>query len=183
MSMKNFLGEVFSIVISVIIALLLYTVIRTFLFYPFQVEGSSMYPTMKDGERFILNKLDEIDRFEIVVFPAPDGSGDQYVKRVIGLPGDTIRYEDNQLYVNDQAIEEQYLAALKEANPNELVTENFTLENLTGVSEVPADSYFVLGDNRPVSHDSRQFQYIDMEAVEGTAHWRFLPLSEFGRVD
>lgn len=180
--MKRFFSEMFSITISVIIALVLYALIRTFLFYPFQVEGSSMYPTMKEGERFILNKTDAVERFEIVVFPAPDGSGDQYVKRVIGMPGDTISYENNQLFVNEEPIEEEYLAELKAANPNQLVTENFTLESLTGEAEVPEDSYFVLGDNRPVSHDSRQFHFIDEEAVEGTAHWRFLPLDEFGRV-
>lgn len=181
--MKRFFSEIFSIILSVAIAVVLYTVIRTFIFYPFQVEGSSMYPTMKEDERFILNKMDEVDRFEIVVFPAPDGSGDEYVKRVIGMPGDTVNYEDNQLFVNGEEVGEEYLDELKAENPDELVTENFTLKGLTGEETVPEDSYFVLGDNRPVSHDSRQFHFIDAETVEGTAHWRFWPLGEFGRVE
>lgn len=185
--MKKFFEEVFSIVISVVIALAIFWLVRTYLFYPFRVDGDSMANTMQDGERFILNLTEEIDQSDIVVFPAPDGSGDEYVKRIIGVPGDTVTYKDDVLYINDEAIDEPYLDSIKadyfaRFPEDTTFTDDFTLEELTNESAVPEGTYFVLGDNREVSHDSRYFGFIDADSVEGTTHFRYWPISDFGSV-
>ncbi|HRG31020.1 MAG TPA: signal peptidase I, partial [Trichococcus flocculiformis] len=150
----GFFREALSLLLSVAIAFVLFVVIRTYLFYPFQVVGDSMVPTLETGDRLILNKLAEVDRFDIVVFPAPDGTDEEYVKRVIGLPGDEITYFQDELYINGEKVTEHYLEALKEGS-NQTLTGDFTLFSLTGEMAVPEDMYFVLGDNRVVSKDSR----------------------------
>lgn len=185
--MKNFFEEVFSIVLSVVIALVIFWVVRTYFFYPFRVDGASMANTMNDGERYILNLRADIDQSDIVVFPAPDGSGDEYVKRIVGVPGDTVEYEDDVLYINGEAIDEPYLDSIKEDYfarfPEDTTfTDDFTLEEITGETTVPEGSYFVLGDNREVSHDSRYFGFIDADSVEGTTHFRYWPLDKLGNV-
>lgn len=185
--MKKFLDEVFSVVISVVIALVIFWVVRTYFFYPFRVDGDSMANTMIDGDRFVLSLTDDIDQSDIVVFPAPDGSGDEYVKRIIGVSGDTIEYKDDVLYINDEAIDEPYLDSIKEDYferfpDDSTFTNDFTLEDITGETAVPEGMYFVLGDNREVSHDSRYFGFIDADSVEGTTHFRYWPFSDFGSV-
>ena len=127
----GFFREALSLLLSVAIAFVLFVVIRTYLFYPFQVVGDSMVPTLETGDRLILNKLAEVDRFDIVVFPAPDGTDEEYVKRVIGLPGDEITYFQDELYINGEKVTEHYLEALKEGS-NQTLTGDFTLFSLTG---------------------------------------------------
>ncbi len=178
----DFLREVLNLILSVAIAFVLFIVIRTYLFYPFQVVGDSMVPTLETGDRLILNKLAEVDRFDIVVFPAPDGSDEEYVKRVIGLPGDEITYFQDELYINGEKVAEHYLEALKESS-NQALTGDFTLFSLTGEATVPENMYFVLGDNRSVSKDSRVFGFIPAAQIEGTADLRLWPLNKIGIID
>ena len=178
----SFLREALNLILSVAIAFVLFIVIRTYLFYPFQVVGDSMVPTLETGDRLILNKLAEIDRFDIVVFPAPDGTDEEYVKRIIGLPGDEITYFQDELYINGEKIEEHYLEALREAS-DQALTGDFTLFSLTGEATVPEDMYFVLGDNRSVSKDSRVFGFIPAAQIEGTADLRLWPLNKIGIID
>lgn len=175
----GFFREALSLLLSVAIAFVLFVVIRTYLFYPFQVVGDSMVPTLETGDRLILNKLAEVDRFDIVVFPAPDGTDEEYVKRVIGLPGDEITYFQDELYINGEKVTEHYLEALKEGS-NQTLTGDFTLFSLTGEMAVPEDMYFVLGDNRVVSKDSRVFGFIPAAQIEGTADLRLWPLNKIG---
>lgn len=181
----SFLREVMNLILSVAIAFVLFIVIRTYLFYPFQVVGDSMVPTLESGDRLILNKLTDVDRFDIVVFPAPDGSEEEYVKRVIGLPGDEITYFQDELYINGEKVEEHYLEALREGSTQQLMAD-FTLYSLdatAGYSVVPEDMYFVLGDNRNVSKDSRVFGFIPAAQIEGTADLRLWPLNKIGIID
>lgn len=178
----GFLREVLNLIFSVAIAFVLFIVIRTYLFYPFQVVGDSMVPTLESGDRLILNKLTEVDRFDIVVFPAPDGTDEEYVKRIIGLPGDEITYFQDELYVNGEKVEEHYLEPLKEAS-GQALTGDFTLFGLTGEATVPDDMLFVLGDNRSVSKDSRVFGFIPAAQIEGTADLRIWPLNKIGVMD
>ena len=175
----GFFREALSLLLSVAIAFVLFVVIRTYLFYPFQVVGDSMVPTLETGDRLILNKLAEVDRFDIVVFPAPDGTDEEYVKRVIGLPGDEITYFQDELYINGEKVTEHYLEALKEGS-NQTLTGDFTLFSLTGEMAVPEDMYFVLVDNRVVSKDSRVFGFIPAAQIEGTADLRLWPLNKIG---
>lgn len=178
----GFFREALSLLLSVAIAFVLFVVIRTYLFYPFQVVGDSMVPTLETGDRLILNKMAEVDRFDIVVFPAPDGTDEEYVKRVIGLPGDEITYFQDELYINGEKVTEHYLEALKEGS-NQTLTGDFTLFSLTGEMAVPEDMYFVLGDNRVVSKDSRVFGFIPAAQIEGTADLRLWPLNKIGIID
>ena len=178
----SFLREALNLILSVAIAFVLFIVIRTYLFYPFQVVGDSMVPTLETGDRLILNKLADIDRFDIVVFPAPDGTDEEYVKRIIGLPGDEITYFQDELYINNEKVEEHYLEALKEAS-DQVLTGDFTLFSLTGEATVPDDMYFVMGDNRSVSKDSRVFGFIPAAQIEGTADLRLWPLNKIGIID
>ena len=181
--MKRFFSETFSILFSVIIALAVFWVVKTYFFYQVKVDGDSMYPTMQDGDRFLAKVDGEIDHSDIVIFPDPEGSGSDFVKRVIGLPGDTVEYKNNQLYLNDEPVEENYLNDLKAANPNQKVTPDFTLDELTGEHKVPEGELFVLGDNRPVSKDGRYFGFIKEDDVDGISWVRIWPFSKFVKVE
>ncbi|ALV21268.1 MAG: signal peptidase I [Carnobacterium sp.] len=180
---KTWLEEAFSTLLYVVIAVIIFLLIRHFLFVPVSVDGESMYPTLHDQDRLILNKIEETERFDLIVFPAPDDPEKQYIKRVIGMPGDEIMVMDETLYVNGEAVAEPYLEESKsELAPGESFTENFTLASVTGMEKVPENSYFVLGDNRTNSKDSRSFGFIDKETVSGTTDIRIWPLKDFGMI-
>lgn len=153
---------------SVILAIIL---IRTFVITPVRVNGTSMYSTLNDGEIMILNKLDykfnDIERFDIVVVKT---DSNKIIKRVIGLPGETIRYVDNTLYINDKKIDESYLKDK---------TDDFDLQEL-GYDRIPDDCYFVLGDNRDNSSDSRVIGPVKKSQIEGSASLVLFPFKEAG---
>ncbi|WP_239254801.1 type I signal peptidase SipX [Listeria ilorinensis] len=154
----------------IIVALVIAFAIRYFLISPVTVYGDSMEPTLHDGEHLFINKVSSPDRFDIIVFPAPDEENAEYIKRVIGLPGDTIEYKDDQLYINDEKYDEPYLDSEKENLSGGQLTEDFTLSELPacgGVSKVPDGKLFVLGDNRRISKDSRYIGFIDEKNVLG----------------
>ncbi|MDY0394430.1 signal peptidase I [Virgibacillus halophilus] len=161
-----------------LIAVVLAFVIRAFFFEPSLVKGASMQPTLKDEDRLIIMKIGEPKRFDVVVFHATDE--ENYVKRVIGLPGDHIAYKKDTLYINGEPYDEPYLADYKEkvmdGNP---LTYSFTLKD-TAVGEqvVPEGHLFVMGDNRRVSRDSRSIGAIPMEKVIGTTKIVYYPFSE-----
>lgn len=181
---SNFVKEVINILLSVVMAYGLFILIRTFLFFPFEVLGDSMVPTLTSGDRLILNRLGKIERFDVVVFPAPDSTNedDEYVKRIIGLPGDEITFYKDDLFINGQLVEEHYLEPLKEANDEGQLTNDFSLMDVPGSTSavVPPDSYFVMGDNRQVSKDSRMFGFVSADQIEGTSSLRVWPLDRIG---
>lgn len=157
--------------------------LRQFVFTPVIVKGDSMDPTLADGERVIALKNTEIKRFDVVTFPAPDEPGKNYIKRVIGLPGDTLRYEDDVLYINDKAVEEPYLDEYKsKLTDGRPLTDNFSLEQLTGVAKVPDGELFVMGDNRRISKDSRYIGFINEKDIMGDVKWVFWPIDRFGPI-
>ncbi|MGY3750466.1 signal peptidase I [Vagococcus acidifermentans] len=158
--------------------------LKQYVFLSVIVSGSSMDPTMADGERVIALKMTEVERFDIVTFPAPDAPDKSYIKRVIGLPGDTVEYRDDTLYINGKAYEEPYLEEFKSRLPEgQLLTYNFTLEEVTGLDTVPEDSVFVMGDNRQNSRDSRSFGFIKKADISGDVWFSFWPLDKIGAVD
>ena len=172
--------EVLSLGKAVLVAVIIAMLLRQFVFTPTTVRGESMLPTLEDGNRVILSKMTTIDRFDEVVFRATDSS-DNYVKRVIGLPGDTIEMRNDVLYINGEAYDEPYLEAFKkELNHTENLTEDFTLENLTGEHTVPKGQMFVLGDNRIYSKDSRIFGFVPMERIIGEVKLRVWPIKDIG---
>lgn len=177
-------SEFLSTLLYCVVALIIFLLIRHFLFAPVSVDGESMVPTLEDQDRLILNKVANMDRFDVVVFPAPDEPEKQYIKRIIGIPGDTIQYQDDVLYINGEAVEEDYLeSSIENMSPGGNFTEDFSLASKTGEETVPEGSYFVMGDNRQNSKDSRVFGFVDVSTVSGTANLRIWPLKDFGIID
>ncbi len=132
-----------------------------------------MYPTLLDGDIMILNEigyyLNGVDRFDIVVVKA---DGDKIIKRVIGLPGEKIEYKDNILYVNDEAIKEDF---------SHDITHNFKLSDINETI-IPDDYYFVVGDNRGDSKDSRIIGLINKKQIKGKTSFIVFPFSRMGSV-
>lgn len=180
----SFWSEVLSTLMYIVVFTGIFLVIQHFLFVVVSVDGESMYPTLEHNDRLVLNKVADIDRFDIVVFPAPDDPETEYIKRVIGVPGDEIEYREDELYLNGEHIEENYLDYFEdETHFSSYITGNFSLESLYGTETVPEGQYFVLGDNRLNSRDSRSFGFIDEEDVIGETSLQLWPLSEFGSVE
>src|SRR5690606_20547328 len=168
---KDVLSWFFSIVLGVTIALLC----REYLFSPVIVKGASMLPTYESDDVIIVSKKSKINRFDHIVFQAPD-EDEFYIKRVIGLPGDSIEMKDDILIINGEEYDEPYV---NRDNPYATrITENFTLEQITGDKIVPEGYVFVLGDNRTQSRDSRHYGLIPIDDVYGASKMRILPLQD-----
>ena len=181
---RGFIRELFSTLITLAVALTVVLLLRTFIFSPVIVKGESMSPTLANSDRILLLKMEKVKRFSIVTFPAPDDPSQNYVKRVIGLPGDSISYKNDVLGINGKAYEEPYLDEYKAQLPERtLLTNDFTLEQITGDEVVPEGEYLVLGDNRQNSKDSRMIGYIKADDIQGVADYRIWPIKTFGRID
>lgn len=159
---------------AIFIAILLAFFLRTFVFATSIVEGESMVPTLEDGERVIFNKfvylVDEPERGDVVIIKRPLKN---YVKRVIALPGETVKFRDHQLYINGKKYEEAFIS--EEALNH---TGNF------GPIEVPEDKYFVMGDNRAISKDSRNgLGFISEEDIIGRSEFVVYPFDEWSNIN
>lgn len=158
-------------------AIVLAFIVRSFLFSPIVVDGESMESTLEDQERMIVTKIGDPKRFDIVVFHATEEK--DYIKRVIGLPGDRIEYKNDILYINGKAYDEPYLDDQKAGLIDAPLTESFTLKDTPVKSEtVPKGHIFVMGDNRRVSDDSRDIGSIPIKQVVGTTKIVYWPLDE-----
>jgi signal peptidase I len=152
-------------------ALLVAVLVKTFLIQAFYIPSLSMYPTLDKGDRVLVNKvsyrLHDINRGDVVVFERPPGVADtgikDLIKRVVGLPGDTVEGREGGVYVNGKRLEESYL-------PRGTITTAFPAK------KVPKGRIFVMGDNRGNSEDSRVFGPIDEDLVVGRAFIRVWPL-------
>ncbi|HCN61561.1 MULTISPECIES: signal peptidase I [Mammaliicoccus] len=176
--------EIFEWVVAIAVAVVCVLLIQKFLFVTYTVSGDSMHPTLKNGEKVIVNKIGykvgNIDNGDVIVFHANEN--DDYVKRVIGKPGDTVKYDNDQLYVNDKKVPEEYLKANKANKSRDLLTENFEVKDLVnsnGVNKIPKGEYLVLGDNREVSKDGRSFGLINEDVIVGEVALRFWPINQF----
>jgi signal peptidase I len=159
---------------TLFVALGLAFVVRTFLFAPYVVEGASMEPTLHNHEKILVNKLNLADNFskgEIVIL---QGKEQNYVKRIIGLPGDKILMKNDKLYINGVFFKESYLSQNKELakQMGSQLTGDF------GPITVPKDKYFVMGDNRLKSKDSRNgLGYFTKDQIVGQSEFIFYPFS------
>ena len=166
---------------ALLIAFAIAAFIRYFLFTPIVVDGDSMMPTLENGDRMIVNKfsykIGEPSRFDIVVFHAPEQK--DYIKRVIGVPGDFVEYKDDQLYINGEAIDEPYLDAYKAQISEGNLTGDFSLKDIDPSLDVIPEGYvFVMGDNRRFSKDSRHIGIVEQKEIIGNTSIIFWPLNE-----
>lgn len=142
--------------------------VKNLIFVEYKVEGVSMQPTYEEGRLLSINKLSlylsSLKRFDVIVFHPPN-SKEIYVKRIIGLPGDEIHYDDDQLYVNGEAVNEPFLTD-EDIDVMEK-TGSFTLEDITDKATIPKGYIFVIGDNRIQSRDSRHFGLVKIDDVIG----------------
>ena len=160
---------------DLVFALMIAALVVVFIVQPVKVEGTSMLPRLHDGERIFVNKLiyyDEyrwapkVDRGDIVVFWFPDDPSKSYIKRVIGLPGDTVEVRDGLVRVNGSELEEPYLDKKLSLSPRSQAP-----------VEVKPGYYFVMGDNRDNSSDSRTWGLVPKKYVYGKALFRYWPLN------
>ncbi|MCP3760989.1 signal peptidase I [Domibacillus sp. A3M-37] len=168
-------SEIISWIKSIALAIIISAGARYFFFTGVVVHGESMAPTFADADKVIMTKTTEIERFDQIVFDAPD-TDEKYIKRVIGVPGDSIEVKNDVLYVNGEKSEEPYLNGNRASLlPGEKLMGDFTLAENTGYDAVPDGYLFVLGDNRLVSKDSRSFGLIHEDSVIGEVQLRFYP--------
>ena len=138
-----------------------------------------MQPTFESNDRIIAVRHAKLQRGDIVILDAPDAPGELYIKRIIGMPGDTVEAKNDTVYINGKPLKEPYLTQYKKKLPKgQLYTNNFTLKQITGVSRVPKDSYFVMGDHRDVSKDSRYFGFVKRSAIIGEVKLRYYPFNQ-----
>ena len=169
----------------IVLALSVFIIIYLFLFQPHQVKGNSMYPNFHNGEFLLTNKIsyrfNSPQRGDVIVFKAPKSEPCaeiecEYIKRIIGLPGDRVMVKQNQVYINGQVLDESnYLS-------KDIITTSgsFLAE---GVENVISDGYYLpLGDNRPYSRDGREFGFISRDMIIGKAWLRYWPLDKAGLV-
>jgi signal peptidase I len=165
---------------ALVVGIIIFAFIRTFFFSNYVVEGESMMPTLEEGNKVVVNKfgyqISDFDRFDVIVFHANEK--EDYVKRIIGLPGDKIEYIDDHLYINGKKIDEPFLDRYRAQSFSGRLTGDFTLKEITGEKTVPKGNLFVLGDNRLGSWDSRHFGFISVEQVVGKVDLRYWPIKE-----
>ncbi len=172
----NIWKEIFSWVLTVAAAVVLALFLNNFILINARIPSGSMENTIMEGDRLIGNRLayikDDPERGDIVIFKFPDDETQNYVKRVVGLPGETVRIEDGKIYINDatEPLDEDYLK------------EEWTVETGPYTFEVPEDSYLVLGDNRNNSYDARYWKntYVSKDKILGKAEFRYYPFDKIG---
>lgn len=161
---------------NVAISIVLAVVVIVFIYQPVKVEGTSMMPGLTDQERIFINKYtyqlgaDSVSRDDLVVFHYPYDPSQSYIKRIIGVPGDTVAINDGTVYVNGRKLDEPY------------VPEEYRDHVGMQKESVPPGKYFVLGDHRSSSNDSRVWGFVDRKAIYGKAVFVYWPLDKIGRV-
>ena len=157
---------------DIIIALFLFLILITFVAQPFKVEGDSMYPNLRNSERIVVEKLslhfDKIGRGDIVVFRYPKNPGKIFIKRIIGLPGEKVEIKKGHIYINGTPLSEPYLDERARGDDDHPPV---TLGN---------NEYYLLGDNRVISDDSRDFGPIKKDLISGRAIFIYWPPGYMG---
>lgn len=159
---KRIIKELIPYIIIVVVVVL----IRTFIATPVRVDGDSMNKTFKNGDILILYKLSEIKRFDVIVLHE-EKDNEKIIKRIIGMPGDTVAIKDGEIYINDEKIDDKYAYGM---------TSDY--DRIT----LKSDEYFILGDNRLISKDSRYFGPIKEKEIKGKVIFRIFPFGKFGKI-
>ncbi len=175
--LKHTFGVAWEFVEAIVFALAIFVIVYLFLFQPNQVKGSSMYPTFKDGEYILTDKISyrigDPARYDVVVFKSPKDQDVDFIKRVIGLPGETVRVEGGKTYLNNKLLAEPYLASNVYTAGGLFLRDGQTLT-------IPEGEYFVMGDNRPHSSDSREWGLVTKDEFIGKVFFRYFPFDRFG---
>src|SRR5579872_1022069 len=157
---------------DLVIALSLAIVIIIFFYQPVKVEGTSMTPLISDQERIFINKFvyrfEPIERGDVVVFWYPLDRSKSFIKRVIGLPGDTVEIRSGHLYLNNHELKEPYVPA------------SYLDGSSYAARKIAPDEYFVMGDHRDSSNDSRMFGTVPRDYIYGKAVFAYWPMNQFG---
>lgn len=182
--LRKISGVFLDFIETIIIALSIFLVVYLFFMQPHQVNGDSMVPNFENGEYLLTDKITyrmrNPERGEVVVFHAPptaqcaEGTGCDFIKRIIGLPGETVEVKNNHFYINGSVLNEGYL-------PQDFKTQagHFTQRAIS----LGPDEYFVVGDNRSYSSDSRGWGPILKENIVGRAFFRYWPLQNIGTLE
>ena len=185
------IGCALEIVETLVLTLVIYLVIHNFVAQPFQVEQPSMMPTVNPGEYVLIDKIsprfNDYQRGDIVVFQPPEGFGQggvPFIKRVIGLPGDTVSLENGHVFVTRAGgspvrLDEPYIVRAIDGGAAPTLPKD---SGGTSSWTIAAGTYFVMGDNRPESQDSRFFGPVHRELIVGRAWLRYFPLNRVGFV-
>ncbi len=166
---------IYSLIETILVALVLAIVLYLFIMTPHEVVGNSMHPTYKNGEFLMANKItykvSQPKRGDVVIFKFSDTQ--DFIKRIIGIPGDELMIKDGKIYINNQLLDEsKYLNASVITNGGSYMHEGQTIT-------VPDNKYFVCGDNRTNSSDSREFGPIEKDRIKGKAWIVYFPFTEF----
>jgi len=176
------IGVFFLDIIQIIVfALSIFIVVYLFLFQPHKVKGNSMYPNFHNGDLILTDRISyrftSPKRGDVIVFKAPPSEPCseiecEYIKRIIGVPGDLVKISEGKVYINDQPLNESYLPKNLITSPGSFLKENQTVK-------IPEDEYLPLGDNRPQSRDGREFGTISRSRIVGKAILRYWPFKSF----
>jgi len=180
----SFGGFILEFIQSIVLAASVFVLLYMFIAQPNEVKGSSMLPNFTDGEYLLTDKLSyrfgDPKRGDVVVFKAPPTepcSEDEceYIKRIIGVPGDSVMVKNGQVYLNGQLLDEFFL-------PEDYISRsgNFSKEGVERV--IPEGQYLCFGDNRSHSRDGREFGPVDKSLIVGKAFFKYWPVSSFGAI-
>lgn len=164
---------------TVVLALAVFLIIYMFLFQPHQVRGQSMSPNFEDREYLLTDKISyrfgSPKRGDVIVFTAPPRPSEDFIKRIIGLPGETVMIKDGSLFINSKKLIENYLPQDLRTNTHGFMQDG---EQIT----LGSDEYFVLGDNRNNSSDSREWGPVKRNKIVGKAWFVYWPPKRFGLI-
>jgi signal peptidase I len=163
---RSWRSSILELLKTLIVVLVLVVAMRAYVVEAYVIQGASMEPTFHESERLLVSKFaprfDELKRGDIVIFEHPDTPGKRVIKRVVGLPGETIRIESGRVYVNEVLLDEPYL-------------QGYFDNDYRAAERIEPGRYFVLGDNRARSNDSRSMGTIPVDSIVGKAFVLFYP--------
>jgi signal peptidase I len=175
------LGAFFLDILEVIVfAIAIFLFIYLLVLQPHKIKGDSMQPNFPDGEYLLTDKVSyrfgEPERGDVVVFEPPGSDGEEYIKRIIGLPGEEVSVREGKVYIDGAMLSESYISETLRTSGG-----GFLNDNATAI--VPNDNYFVLGDNRIASSDSRMWGFVNIDRITGRAWIVYWPPPDVGLIE
>ncbi len=180
MLLKRLGGFFLDILEVIVFAVAIFLFVYLLVLQPHKIKGASMEPNFPNGEYLLTDKVtyrfNEPQRGDVIVFEAPAQKSEEFIKRIIALPYENISIKENSIYINNKILKEEYIS-------DDLNTSAGNFLNEGGEMQVPADKYFVLGDNRPFSSDSRAWGFVSKESITGRAWLIYWPLQSMGIIE